>query len=90
MHVFTALSCSHTRFVGLGLCLTTLLLAGCSNDSPTTPPVLQGTGFAYVSNKFSNNVSAYRIDANTGALTAVAGSPFAAGTSPNRISLVGF
>jgi len=34
--------------------------------------------FAYVLNKQSANVSAYRIDSRTGALTRVAGSPFAA------------
>ena len=38
--------------------------------------------FLYVSNFYSNNVSAYRINASTGALTPVAGSPFRAGTGP--------
>ena len=38
--------------------------------------------FAYVANLGSNNVSAYTIDANTGALTMVAGSPFGAGSKP--------
>ena len=35
--------------------------------------------FAYVTNFYSRNVSAYAINASTGALTQVAGSPFAAG-----------
>ena len=39
-------------------------------------------GFAYVANYGSNNVSAYTINATSGALTPVAGSPFAAGTNP--------
>ncbi|MGD0417459.1 MAG: choice-of-anchor D domain-containing protein [Terriglobales bacterium] len=41
-----------------------------------------GIGFAYVANYYSNSVSAYTINASTGGLAAVAGSPFAAGTSP--------
>jgi 6-phosphogluconolactonase len=38
--------------------------------------------FLYVPNPGSDNVSAYAINANTGALTAVAGSPFATGEAP--------
>ena len=38
--------------------------------------------FAYVANYGSNNVSAYTIDATSGALKKVKGSPFAAGTGP--------
>jgi len=38
--------------------------------------------FAYVANFGSNNISAYAIDATSGALKPVKGSPFAAGTSP--------
>ena len=37
---------------------------------------------AYVANFNSNNVSGYAIDPTTGALTAISGSPFAAGSSP--------
>lgn len=36
--------------------------------------------FAYVVNEGSNTVSAYTVNATSGALTVVAGSPFAAGT----------
>jgi hypothetical protein len=96
MHVFTVHPCNRMRSLGLGLCLTALLLAGCSDDSPTTlispttPTAPKTLRFAYVPNIFSNNVSAYTIDATTGALTAVAGSPFAAGSWPDRISLMGF
>jgi len=38
--------------------------------------------FAYVANYFGNNVSAYTVNAATGAFTAIAGSPFAAGANP--------
>lgn len=43
--------------------------------------------FAYVANQASNNVSAYAIDAATGALTAVTGSPFSAGSQPVSVSV---
>src|ERR1700678_2919680 len=43
----------------------------------------QAGRFAYVPNETSNTISAYAIDASTGALTPVAGSPFAStGTTP--------
>jgi 6-phosphogluconolactonase len=48
----------------------------------TNPP-----RFAYVANRGSNNVSAYSVDASTGALTAIAGSPFAAGTLPVAVAV---
>ncbi len=38
--------------------------------------------FVYTANFGSNDVSAYAIDAGTGALTPLAGSPFAAGSLP--------
>ncbi len=41
--------------------------------------------FLYAANYGSNNVSAYTINQTTGGLTAVAGSPFAAGTNPYAI-----
>jgi YVTN family beta-propeller protein len=43
----------------------------------------QAGRFAYVPNETSNTISAYAIDASTGALTPIAGSPFAStGTTP--------
>jgi 6-phosphogluconolactonase len=42
--------------------------------------------FIYVPNPGSGNVSAYAVNANTGALTAVAGSPFPAGISPGIVT----
>jgi len=44
--------------------------------------------FAYVANETSNTISAYSIDASTGALTPIAGSPFAAtGTTPVAVAV---
>lgn len=48
-----------------------------------------GVFFAYVVNSNSNDVSAYAINTSTGALTSVAGSPFAAGSSPTAINIFG-
>jgi 6-phosphogluconolactonase len=48
----------------------------------TNPP-----RFAYVANRGSNNVSAYSVDATTGALTAIAGSPISAGNVPVAIAV---
>ena len=43
--------------------------------------------FAYVANGISNNVSGYTINPSTGALTAIAGSPFAAGLGPVSVAI---
>jgi 6-phosphogluconolactonase (cycloisomerase 2 family) len=43
--------------------------------------------FAYAANQNSNNVSVYSINATTGALTQVPGSPFAAGVNPRGVAL---
>ena len=48
----------------------------------TNPP-----RFAYVANRNSNNVSAYTVDATSGAITPIAGSPFAAGDLPVAIAV---
>lgn len=48
-----------------------------------TPP----PRFAYVANNNSDNVSAYTIDAATGALTPITGSPFAAGSHPASVAV---
>jgi Abnormal spindle-like microcephaly-assoc'd, ASPM-SPD-2-Hydin len=45
--------------------------------------------FAYVADFFGGNVSAYTINNSTGALRAVAGSPFAAGTFPFSVAIAG-
>jgi 6-phosphogluconolactonase (cycloisomerase 2 family) len=43
--------------------------------------------FAYVANEGTNDVAAYTIDASTGALTAMSGSPFAAETNPYSVAV---
>ena len=43
--------------------------------------------FAYVANLVGDNVSAYTINSSTGALSAVAGSPFAAGNDPWSVTV---
>lgn len=50
-------------------------------------PILNNK-FLYVANKTSSNVSAYSINQSTGALTEIAGSPFAdgSGTSPSSLA----
>lgn len=49
---------------------------------PSTRLWAQGGSFAHAANVFSDNVSAYTIDAMTGVLTPVSGAPFPTGTSP--------
>lgn len=72
--------------------------AGVVTEQPGSPYPTGGTtatGLAidaqgarvYVTNKDSNNVSAFTIDASTGALTAAVGSPFATGTGPESVSV---
>ena len=43
--------------------------------------------FVYVTRAFANNVSAYAIDASSGALTQVQGSPFGAGSEPRVVAI---
>lgn len=54
--------------------------------SSGTTPVTLAPQFVLVANSGSNNVSAYTISPTSGALVAVSGSPFAAGTSPTSVS----
>ncbi len=44
------------------------------------------TKFSYATNAADNTLSAYSVDANTGALTPMAGSPFPAGNHPKFIA----
>ncbi len=41
----------------------------------------------YASNSNSNNISAWTLDTTTGALTPIAGQPFAAGSEPNSVGI---
>jgi 6-phosphogluconolactonase len=70
----------------------------CSAGSPYSTPyatggspqsiVIEPSGqFAYVANVSTNNVSAYSINATTGALSAVPGSPFTAGVGPMSVAV---
>src|SRR6185312_11239528 len=43
--------------------------------------------FAYVTNENDNTISAYTIDRGTGALTQVAGSPYATDTTPISVTV---
>jgi 6-phosphogluconolactonase (cycloisomerase 2 family) len=45
--------------------------------------------YVFVGNEGSNDVSAFAVDITTGALTAVPGSPFPAGTDPQAMALYG-
>jgi 6-phosphogluconolactonase len=48
----------------------------------------QSAQFAYVANKLSSNISAYAVNAGTGALTPIAGSPFVStGSGPAAVSV---
>ncbi|HWJ35892.1 MAG TPA: beta-propeller fold lactonase family protein [Steroidobacteraceae bacterium] len=48
----------------------------------------QAGRFAYVANQSANNISAFSIDATTGALSAIAGSPFAStGSAPVAVAV---
>jgi 6-phosphogluconolactonase (cycloisomerase 2 family) len=46
-----------------------------------------GNEFLYVVNQSSNNVSGYKINATTGALTKITGSPFKAGSQPSGLAV---
>ena len=84
-----------TRFAGwfcLGiLSLLAITLNGCSSGGGGHTlfggPPAPIPKFAYVSNSGSANVSAYTINTTSGALTPVAGSPFAAGTQPLGVAV---
>jgi 6-phosphogluconolactonase len=54
--------------------------------SSGSAPVTFAPQFVFVANSGSNNVSAYTINPTSGALAAVSGSPFAAGTNPMSVS----
>src|SRR3954469_412171 len=59
-----------------------------SGDGPVSAPTTSSdvTGFAYVAHFAENNVSAYMFNGSTGALSEVAGSPFAAGGGPVSVA----
>jgi 6-phosphogluconolactonase len=75
------------KYLSLFITLTSfaLLLAGCGGNSMQAVipgPVPQNANFAFVANMNSNTISGFSLDPKTGALSPLAGSPFAAGTGP--------
>ena len=71
--------------------IAALHLAGCGGGGGSSAGATSVTPrqFAYVANSGSDNVSAFTIDATTGALTPVTGLPIAAGTRPFSIAVSG-
>src|SRR2546430_15185525 len=69
--------------------LLTLGLAGCGGSSSNPTPISKKLvpKFAYVANSSTANVSAFTVNPSTGALTAVAGSPFVAGSGPITLAV---
>ncbi len=72
--------------LGVPTAVSAPVMAGTGPQSVTVDP---SGGFAYVANQGSHDVSAFSINATIGALTAVAGSPFAAGAVPSSVITTG-
>ena len=78
------------RILYLTLCSGLLLLGngcGSSSDGNSTTPPPTTSHFAYVSNSDSSNITAYKMDSASGALTAIAGSPFGGVDAPLGLAL---
>jgi 6-phosphogluconolactonase len=78
------------RALYLSLCWGVLLLGGgCGNSdgNSTAPPSTTTSHFAYVSNSDSSNITAYKVDSASGALTPVGGSPFGGVDAPLGLAL---
>lgn len=75
----------HLRTVTARHRLVLFLLSAAAGISPVHSQGAQS--FVYVANGGSNSVSAYTINPASGALSAVAGSPFAAGSDPVSITV---
>ena len=56
-----------------------------ASDQPFSLSTDAAGKFVYVANAISNDVSVFAINANTGGLTAISGSPFPAGTTPRAL-----
>src|SRR5690348_5170680 len=80
---------SRRKIIG-ALTLATLI-AACGGGGPPSeeqvPPPVVLRSFVYVANNLNvaGNVAAFSSDTSSGALTAVAGSPFLAGPNPNSV-----
>lgn len=56
--------------------------------NPTVSVSIDSSGkFVYVADYTANNIHAFAIDTRSGALSPIAGSPFAAGIAPSRVTL---
>jgi 6-phosphogluconolactonase len=75
--------------VGPGTCTITVTGNHGKDDSATVAVQVVGAlvEFAYAVNFSSNTISAYAVNATSGALTPVAGSPFATGANPDSIAV---
>lgn len=65
---------------------------GSATGASPTSPIIDLTGsFVYVSNSFNgaggNSISGYSVNASSGLLSAIAGTPFMAGSAPNSLAL---
>ena len=69
--------------LGAGLTLLLGLPFAFANSVVANPP----PEFLYVANEDDSTVSAYTIDSATGALSPVAGSPFASGLAPHGLTV---
>jgi 6-phosphogluconolactonase len=70
----------------LCLALSGLLLVSCGGSSNGGPPPGSDT-FTYVSNVNASSITGYKLDTNTGALTPLAGSPFAGVDLPYGLAI---
>lgn len=72
----------------IGFGVLAVLFAACSpSDDDNEPPPSGTKYYAYVCNPSSDKVSGYSINTTTGAWTAVPGSPFAAGDTPDYVAV---
>jgi 6-phosphogluconolactonase (cycloisomerase 2 family) len=67
------------------LTLTGTPIQGNQAEGPNVALIDPTGQYLAVSNNFSNNISVFQIDASTGALTEVAGSPFPANANPTEM-----
>jgi 6-phosphogluconolactonase (cycloisomerase 2 family) len=86
MSIDCALTRSPLRGLSILLALS-LLLASCGGDVGGDAASNKIPRFTYVVNGGDNTVSAYTINATTGALTLVPGSPFATGSVPGAFPI---
>jgi DNA-binding beta-propeller fold protein YncE len=77
----------HFEKLSKAVCVVLVIFAFASHAVGTTPRYAYVTNYNSANLSASSNVSAYTVDSSTGALTAVSGSPFAAGTGPYSVTV---